>query len=31
MRDGRTMEGSSAVDPVTGHALKIEVTLNASK
>jgi hypothetical protein len=31
MRDGRTMEGSSAVDPVTGHALKIEVTLDVLK
>jgi hypothetical protein len=31
MRDGRTMEGSSAVDPVTGHVLKIEVTLNVLK
>lgn len=28
MRDGQTMEGSSAVDPVTGHVLKINVTLN---
>jgi hypothetical protein len=31
MRDGRTMEGSSAVDPVTGHVLKIEVTLSVLK
>lgn len=31
MRDGRTMEGTSAVDPVTGHVLKIDVTLNVLK
>jgi len=31
MRDGATMEGTSAVDPVTGHVLKIEVTLNELK
>ena len=31
MRDGRTMEGTSAVDPVTGHVLKVEVTLNVLK
>ena len=31
MRDGHTMEGTSAVDPVTGHLLKIEVTLNVLK
>jgi hypothetical protein len=30
-RDGRTMEGSSAVDPVTGHVMKIEVTLSVLK
>jgi hypothetical protein len=28
MRDGHTMEGTSAVDPVTGHILKVEVSLN---
>lgn len=31
MRDGATMEGTSAVDPVTGHVFKIEVTLNVLK
>jgi hypothetical protein len=31
MRDGHTMEGTSAVDPVTGHVLKVEVTLNVLK
>lgn len=31
MKDGATMEGTSAVDPVTGHVLKIEVTLNVLK
>jgi len=31
MRDGQTMEGSSAVDPITGHVLKIEVALNVLK
>ncbi len=31
MKDGHTMEGTSAVDPVTGHVLKIEVTLNVLK
>jgi hypothetical protein len=31
MRDGHTMEGTSAVDPVTGHILKVEVTLNVLK
>lgn len=31
MRDGQTMEGSSGVDPVTGHVLKVEVTLNVLK
>jgi hypothetical protein len=31
MRDGQTMEGLSGVDPVTGHVLKVEVTLNVLK
>jgi hypothetical protein len=31
MRDGHTMEGTSAVDPVTGHVLKVEVTVNVLK
>jgi hypothetical protein len=31
MHEGRTMEGSSAVDPVTGHVLKIDVTLNVAR
>jgi hypothetical protein len=31
MRDGQTMEGTSAVDPVSGHILKIEVTLAVLK
>jgi hypothetical protein len=31
MRDGNSMEGTSAVDPVTGHVLKVEVTLNVLK
>lgn len=31
MRDGATMEGTAAVDPVTGHVLKIDVTLNILK
>jgi len=31
MRDGQTMEGSSATDPATGHVLKIDVTLNVLK
>lgn len=31
MRDGQTMEGSSGVDPVTGHVLKVETTLNVLK
>lgn len=31
MKDGATMEGTSAVDPVTGHVLKIDVTLNVLK
>ena len=31
MRDGNTVEGTSAVDPVTGHLLKVEVTLNVIK
>jgi len=31
MRDGATMEGTAAVDPVTGHVLKIDVTLNVLK
>jgi len=31
MHDGQSMEGTSAVDPVTGHVLKVEVTLNVLK
>lgn len=31
MKDGSSMEGTSAVDPVTGHVLKVEVTLNVLK
>lgn len=30
-RLGQTVEGTSAADPVTGHILKIEVTLTAAK
>lgn len=31
MRDGQTIEGTSAVDPTTGHVIKVEVTLNVVK
>lgn len=31
MRDGQTMEGTSAVDPTTGHVIKVEVTLDVVK
>jgi hypothetical protein len=31
MHDGQSMEGTSAVDPVTGHVLKVEVTFNVLK
>jgi hypothetical protein len=31
MRDGQTAEGVSAVDPATGHVLKVDVTLNVAK
>jgi hypothetical protein len=31
MKSGQTVEGTSAVDPVTGHVLKIDVTLAALK
>lgn len=31
MRDGQTTEGVSAVDPATGHVLKVDVTLNVAK
>lgn len=31
MRDGQSMEGVSAVDPATGHVLKVDVTLNVVK
>lgn len=31
IRNGQTVEGTSAVDPVTGHVLKVDVTLNALK
>lgn len=31
LRSGQTAEGASAVDPVTGHLVKIEVTLTAAK
>jgi len=30
-KPGQTVEGTSAVDPVTGHVLKIEVTVNLAK
>jgi hypothetical protein len=31
VKNGQTIEGTSAVDPVTGHVLKIDVTLNVLK
>jgi len=31
VKNGQTAEGTSAVDPVTGHVLKIEVTLTVLK
>jgi hypothetical protein len=31
VKDGQTVQGTSAVDPVTGHVLKVEVTLNTLK
>lgn len=31
MRNGQTAEGASAVDPVTGHTLKVDVTLTVLK
>jgi hypothetical protein len=31
MRDGQTIQGTSAVDPVTGHVLKVDVTLTVLK
>jgi len=31
MRNGQTLEGASAVDPVTGHVLKVDVTLTVLK
>lgn len=31
MRDGQTVQGTSAVDPVTGHVLKVDVTLTVLK
>lgn len=31
MRDGQTMQATVASDPVTGHVLKVEVTLNVIK
>jgi len=31
LKNGQTVEGASAVDPVTGHVLKIEVTLTVLK
>jgi hypothetical protein len=31
VKDGQTVQGTSAVDPVTGHVLKVDVTLNALK
>jgi hypothetical protein len=30
-KPGQTIEGTSAVDPVSGHVVKVEVTLNALK
>lgn len=31
IRNGQTLEGTSAVDPVTGHVLKVEITLTVLK
>ncbi|HLV93797.1 MAG TPA: hypothetical protein VKS44_01285 [Candidatus Acidoferrales bacterium] len=31
LRNGQTVEGASAVDPVTGHVLKVDVTLTVLK
>jgi len=31
LRDGQTAEGVSAVDPATGHVLKVDVTLTVAK
>lgn len=31
LKDGQTVEGASATDPVSGHVLKIDVTLTALK
>jgi hypothetical protein len=31
VKDGQTVQGTSAVDPVTGHVLKVDVTLNVLK
>jgi len=31
VKDGQTVQGTSAVDPVTGHILKVDVTLNTLK
>lgn len=31
MRNGETKEGASAVDPITGHVLKVDVTLTVLK
>ncbi len=31
LRDGQTQEATSATDPLTGHVLKVEVTLNVVK
>ena len=31
IKSGQTIEGTSAVDPVTGHVLKVEVTLTVLK
>jgi hypothetical protein len=31
VKDGQTVEGTSAVDPITGHVLKVNVTLTVLK
>lgn len=31
MRDGQTVQSTAATDPVTGHVLKLDVTLNVTK
>jgi len=31
LKSGQTVEGTSAVDPVTGHVVKVEVTLTVTK